>query len=174
MSCVPNVDHAVGDAGLDQVRPAPPPGRIVHDGRVLISRAEFARLVGLSTSSLASLYSRRAESGHPTAVHIDPTRGALYFDEEEALRWTRARRRANHPRPAGQVDFSGDADDLVTMTEAAHILGYAGPATIRSYLSRFPGYFPAPDRTQALPNGRVQKFWRRSRIWEFSERRGSS
>jgi hypothetical protein len=122
---------------------------------------------------LAALYAKRVDSGHPSAVYVEPRRGALYFDEEEALRWARCRRREIRGRARCWANYSGNADDLVTIGEAARILGYHGPATIRSYLSRFPGYFPSPAHTQLLPNGRAKKLWRRAQIWDFSERRGS-
>jgi hypothetical protein len=55
-------------------------------------------------------------------------------------------------------------------SEAARILGYHGPATIRAYLSRYPGYFPAPDQVQRTRGGRERKLWRRCSIWAFAER----
>jgi hypothetical protein len=128
-------------------------------------------LCGLTTSTLAVLYAKRAENGHPVAVHVEPECGALYFDEEKTLRWHRSRRRAR-PGRSSVIDYRGNPDDLVTTAEAARILGYHGPATIRAYLSRYPGYFPTPDRAQMLPNGREKKLWRRSSVWAFAIRRG--
>jgi hypothetical protein len=96
----------------------------------------------------------------------------LYFDEEEALRWERSRRRErSQPEPVRLPRQAGDPDDLVSTAEAARILGYHGAATIRSYISRFPDYFPAPDALEPLPNGRLKKLWRRATIWEFAARR---
>jgi predicted DNA-binding transcriptional regulator AlpA len=72
-----------------QLHPGPPPDRVVRNGRSLVSRAELARLSGLSESVLADLYARRATTRHPAAVHRD--RRHLYFDETESLAWCSAR-----------------------------------------------------------------------------------
>lgn len=143
------------------------PARIVRAGRSLVTRAEIARLSGVAKSTLAALYSHRGKTGHPPVVHTHPEYGTLYFDEEETLRWHRGRQGlGNKVRVAG-VRHSGDPDELVTSTEAARILGY-GPATIRGYLARYPGYFPWPDEIQSLPGGRERKLWRRATVWAFA------
>jgi hypothetical protein len=95
----------------------------------------------------------------------------VYLNEEAMLRWDHARRRRPRSQSLSEPCHEGGADDLLTMTEAARILGYHGPATIRSYISRFPDYFPEPDQLRPLPNGRMKKLWRRAQIWEFAERR---
>lgn len=159
-----------GDVGARPVGQSAP-ARVVRSGRSLITRAELSRLCGLSSGALGSLYSQRANNGHPPAVETDPVRGTLYFDEEQALRWHYTRRRVNPPRRPRHLDLSGDPDDLITMTEAARILGYHGPATIRSYRARFAGYFPPPDHIHRTPSGRERKTWRRASIWAFGNRR---
>lgn len=146
-------------------RQAPP--RIVRAGRSLVTRAEVARLSGVAKSTLATLYSHRRQNGHPPAVHTHPEYGALYFDEEETLRWHRGRQGLGAKVRVAGVNHSGDPDELVTSTEAARILGY-GPATIRGYLARYPGYFPWPDQIESLPGGRERKLWRRATIWAFA------
>jgi predicted DNA-binding transcriptional regulator AlpA len=72
-----------------QTDPAPPPPRIVRDGRSLVVRAEIGRLTGLSEAAVADLYVHRAISGHPEAVYRD--RRHVYFDERETLGWYAAR-----------------------------------------------------------------------------------
>jgi hypothetical protein len=133
----------------------------------LVTRAEVARLSGVAKSTLATLYSHRGQNGHPPAVHTHPEYGTLYFDEEATLRWHRRRQGlVSKVRVAG-INHSGDPDELVTSSEAARILGY-GPATIRGYLARYPGYFPWPDEIQSLPGGRERKLWRRATVWAFA------
>lgn len=132
----------------------------------------MARVSGLSTSTLSALYVQRSQNGHPSAVWADPVRGALYFDEEEALSWCNARR--NRPlsvQARRPVDRTGNPDDLVTMAEAARMLGYHGPATIRSYRNRFSGYFPPPDAISLVRKRRGRELWRRSSIWGFADRK---
>jgi hypothetical protein len=170
--------HAADTAGGFRIARKVAPPRVVCAGRSLISRAELARLSGLAVSTLASLYSSRATNGHPGAVHVDLTHGAaLYFDEEDALRWYRGRRDSGKlsARHRCAVDRHGAPDDLVGTAEAARILGYHGPATIRSYLSRFPGYFPAPDHLTPPGTGnQARRLWRRDSIWAFAEQLATS
>jgi hypothetical protein len=84
-----------------QLSSAPPPPRILRRGRVLVTRAELARLTGLTDAAVADLYAHRATTGHPEAVHRD--RRHLYFDERDALAWHTARRSAApHPRATGR------------------------------------------------------------------------
>lgn len=144
-----------------QLDSAPPPARIVRDGRALITRAELSRQTGLSSSALAGLYSRRADTGHPEAARRD---GAwLYFDEAGTLAW-HAARNARKTATLTAVDRNGDPDELLDRTDAAQLLGYAGPTVIDSYRARNVGYFPEPDDTRPLR-------WRRGTLWAFADRR---
>jgi hypothetical protein len=155
------------------------PPRIIRAGRPLITRAYLARLSGLTVSTLSNLYRERVKTGHPDAVWTDPEHGfALYFDEEATLRWHhigwrngRHDRMANRGARPGLLDRVGEPAELISTAEAARILGYHGPSTIRAYLSRYPGYFPSPDHIQMLNGGRRRTFWRRATIWAFAEDR---
>jgi predicted DNA-binding transcriptional regulator AlpA len=143
-----------------QERRTPPP-RITRDGHTLITRAELARITGVSEQHLAGLYSQRAESGHPEAVHREGQ--FLYFDEAECREW-HDRYTAAKLATLTEVDRSGDADELVGIREAARVLGYARKQSIESYRSRNIGYFPDPDATE--PNR-----WFRRTLWAFADRR---
>jgi hypothetical protein len=88
-----------GDGSPDWAVSRSAPARITDRRRVLITRAQLARLSGLSTSTLAVLYVNREDNGHPPAVYRDPAHGVLYFDEIDALRWHRSRHRARRSRP---------------------------------------------------------------------------
>jgi hypothetical protein len=138
-----------------------PPPRIIRNGRMLVTGAEIGRLTGLSEQALAGLYARRAKNGLPEATHQE--RRFLYFDEDAVCEWDR-RRRAVIRASLTEVDRSGDPQELVDTAEAARILGYAGPNTITSYLSRNSGYFPDPDDP-------VARRWRRATVWSFADRR---
>lgn len=72
-----------------QLNPADAPPRIVRGGRSLVTRAELARLIGLSEAALRDIYANRAVTGHPEVVHRD--RRDLYFDEHASLAWHAAR-----------------------------------------------------------------------------------
>ena len=69
----------------DQLNPRVPQPRIVHAGRALVTRAELARLTGLSEAALRHLYADRAATGHPEVAHRD--RRHVYFDERASLDW---------------------------------------------------------------------------------------
>lgn len=138
-----------------------PPARITRDGRSLITRAELARITGLSEQHLAGLYSQRADSGHPETAHREGQ--IVYFDEDQVREW---HERYRHAKVATltEVDRSGDPDELVGIREAARVLGYARKQSIESYRSRNIGYFPDPDATE--PNR-----WARRTLWAFADRR---
>lgn len=144
-----------------QLQPAPPPARIEREGRSLITRAELARITGLSEATLTALYSHRTDSGHPEIAHRD--RRWLYFDEADALAWHQ-RRQSAWKATLTDVDRGGDRDELLDRAAAAALLGYAGPKVIDSYRARNVGYFPEPDDTRPLR-------WRRATLWAFADQR---
>ena len=80
-----------------QLNPAEAPPRIVRGGRSLVTRAELARLTGLSVTALRDIYANRAVTGHPEVVHRD--RRDVYFDEDASLAW-HALRLASRRTPA--------------------------------------------------------------------------
>lgn len=68
----------------------------------------------------------------------------------------------------------GEPAELISTTQAARILDYHGPAAIRSYLSRYPDYFPSPDHIQTLNGGRRRTLWCHATMWAFAEHRALS
>lgn len=136
--------------------------RRAHEGRVLVTRAELVEQLGMAEPTLARLYTHRASTGHPEAVHREGRR--LLFDQAQTRAWAAARVQAKRSALT-RVDRGGDPDELVDVDEAARVLGYANRRTIDSYLARRSrGYFPAPDD----PTGRR---WRRRTLWAFADRR---
>lgn len=137
------------------------PDEVTVGGRVLLGRAALARRLEVREQTLTDLYHRRAENGHPEAVHRQGRR--LYWDPAAVDAWDGERQRAQRATLTA-VDRSGDPDELVDMSEAARVLGYRGPQTISAYRSRNGAYFPAPDDPAGLR-------WRRSALWSFADRR---
>jgi hypothetical protein len=83
-------DEAALLAWIDvQLNPAQAPPRIIRGGRKLVTRAELARLTGLSETALRDIYANRSVTGHPEVVHRE--RRDLYFDEHASLAWHAAR-----------------------------------------------------------------------------------
>lgn len=80
-----------------QLNPPTAPARIIRGGRPLVTRAELARLTGLTEAALRDIYANRAVTGHPEVVHRD--RRNLYFDEHASLAWHAARRATRRTSP---------------------------------------------------------------------------
>jgi transposase len=137
------------------------PAQLMHDGRLLINRAELSRLTGIGEEPLGELYARRDETGHPEAVFRHGRR--LYFDRQAALDWDR-RRREDILAVLTVIDRSGDPAELVDTNEATRILGYASRSAIDNCLLYRPGYFPDPDAVEP-------RRWRRDSVWRFADRR---
>lgn len=141
-----------------------PPATIEHEGRTLINRPGMAERYHLDAQWLAVLYHQRADNGHPEPVRRFER--FLYFDLEETDAWNDEREAAKR-RSLTPVDYTGEPDELVDITEATRVLGYRNESTIRSFLSRNRDYFPAPEQTDA--DGRA--LWHRRALWEFGDRR---
>lgn len=141
-----------------------PPARLDQDGETLVTRAALAQRFHVSIQHLANLYSDREATGHPR-----PARRAgrqLYWSLDKMDAWWQHHQAAKR---AGltSVDRSGSGDDLLTLDQAAAVLGYADASVIRGYLARSPGYFPRPDWTDS--HGRQR--YRRRTVWTFADRR---
>lgn len=140
----------------------------VINGRVHATLAALAAEAGEPLDSLKRWHLHRASTGHPEAVLLD---GRRYVDVEHWRAWhtghLAARRSGLTP-----VDRRGDPDELVGTGEAARILGYTDPVTVRRYVAR--DQFIAPDTVETLPSGRLRRYWTRRRVWEFADARSWS
>ncbi|MFP3960981.1 hypothetical protein SMC26_01505 [Actinomadura fulvescens] len=128
-----------------------PPGLVTRDD--LIARHNLSR------HTLKKLWADRAENGHPQPVH--QVGKALYWNESEWLAWYESYvRRAPTTAP----------DDLVTLAEAARILGLAqSSATV--YAKRPPAGWPEPAEEQPLGGGRIRRLYRRQDIETYAATR---
>lgn len=147
------------------------PERRFVDGCELVNRAVLAETSGLAEQSLKNLYGDRGRNGHPEGIRIG--RG-LFFDKEAWSRW-HAQWIAGKRSSLTSVDRSGNPDDLLDSREAAAVLGYRNASTIRGYVARdeqeSEAYFPEPDEVEELGNGQRRRYWLRSTIWAFADRR---
>ncbi|MEV4255018.1 hypothetical protein AB0J52_17840 [Spirillospora sp. NPDC049652] len=125
----------------------------------LLSRDELGAEHGLSRHRLKQLWSERAGNGHP-----EPARQvgkALYWDGAEWSAWYTA-------YTAREADPAESPDDLVTLAEAARILGLAqSSATV--YAKRPPAGWPTPAREEKLGGGRVRRLYRRADVLAYGE-----
>ncbi|MEV5575017.1 hypothetical protein AB0L06_33690 [Spirillospora sp. NPDC052269] len=132
----------------------------IPDG--LLTRDELGAKHGLSRHRLKQLWSERVDNGHPAPAH--QVGKALYWDDAEWSAWY-AGYTAQEARP------EEGPDDLVTLAEAARILGLAqSSATV--YAKRPPAGWPTPAHEEQLGGGRVRRLYRRSDVLAYGEGRG--
>lgn len=128
----------------------------------LLTRDELSERHGLSRHRLKQLWGERVENGHPAPAR--QVGKALYWDDAEWSAWY-----AGHMAQETRPDES--PDDLVTLAEAARILGLAqSSATV--YAKRPPAGWPTPAREEQLGGGRVRRLYRRSDVLAYGESRG--
>lgn len=129
------------------------------NGHAVISRADMAaRGVARSTADL--WYRNRTANGYPEkAGRIGRTD---YWYEDEWAAWLRAHQQGKIASLT-EVDFGGDADELVDAAGAARIMGWSGRDVVHH--NRRLGYFPEPDAWGTASNGRPAPLWRRSTVW---------
>lgn len=139
--------------------------RRVLEGRVVVSRTELARVTGTPISTLAQWYGERARNGHPEGIKIG---SRLYVDEQQWHTW-HGEHTAALKAGLSEIDRGGDPDELLTITQAARLLGYADTSTLTSYRGR--GQFVEPDHTEELPSGRPRRYWKRRTLWAFADQR---
>ncbi|MBW8487542.1 hypothetical protein [Actinomadura parmotrematis] len=122
----------------------------------LASRDDLAARHGVGRHRLKALWADRASNGHP-----EPARRhgrALYWDEVAWLTWYEAL-----PAPEEAPD------DLVTLAEAARILGLA-QSSVTVYVKRPPAGWPEPALEEPLGGGRVRRFYRRADVLKYKDR----
>lgn len=123
----------------------------------LVDREGLMELHGLSRHTAKKLWSERDTNGHPApALTVGK---ALYWDRAEWAAWYDSYQ-------------SSPPDELVTLAEAARMLGLA-QTSVTVYVKRPPAGWPQPAREEPLGGGRVRRFYRRSDILSFAaQRRG--
>ncbi|XRQ11298.1 hypothetical protein ACN3XK_10540 [Actinomadura welshii] len=129
----------------------------------LVTRDQLAARHGVSRHRLKQLWAGRASNGHPDAAHRSGK--ALYWDEAAWVAWYTS---YEEQRPDEDPD---DPDDLVTLADAARILGLA-QTSVTVYPGRPPAGWPEPATVEPLGGGRVRRLYRRRDILAYAESRG--
>ncbi|MGP4026588.1 hypothetical protein [Actinomadura sp. 3N407] len=124
----------------------------------LVTRDQLAARHNVSRHRLKQLWADRASNGHPDAAHRSGK--ALYWDEAAWTAWFTA----YEERPPGE-----DPDDLVTLADAARILGLA-QTSVTVYPKRPPAGWPEPARVEPLGGGKVRRLYRRRDILAYAAR----
>ncbi|GAA3946356.1 hypothetical protein GCM10023085_30660 [Actinomadura viridis] len=133
----------------------------------LLTRDELAAEHGLSRHALKRLWAERAANGHPDAAHRSGK--ALYWDGREWAAWYASYRRGQDRERDARQAGEGDPDELITLADAARLLGLA-PTSVTVYPKRPPAGWPEPARTEPLGGGRVRRLYRRGDILEYARR----
>ena len=125
----------------------------------LVTRDQLAARHNVSRHRLKQLWADRASNGHPDVAYRSGK--AMYWDEAEWTAWYTA----YENRPVKE-----DPDDLVTLAEAARILGLA-QTSVTVYPKRPPAGWPEPARVEPLGGGRVRRLYRRRDILAYGASR---
>jgi hypothetical protein len=133
------------------------------DERPVYTRSDLIRLRGKSLAFFEGLYRDRDSNGHPAPVGKVGRSWAW-----DATAWDKWYDTLTGP---GRVDRSGNPDDLITLAEAARVLGM-NPTSITRYPDRPPRGWPDPDQSEELAGGRVRRWYRRRKIWAYADNAG--
>lgn len=127
----------------------------------LATRDDLMAAYGLSRHALKKLWAGRDGNGHPkAALQIGK---ALYWEQAEWASWYAA----YEQKPSAE-----GPDDLVTLAEAARILGLA-QTSVTVYPKRPPRGWPEPAKVEHLAGGRVRRLYRRADVLSYDRlRRG--
>ncbi|GAA1856600.1 hypothetical protein [Actinomadura bangladeshensis] len=125
----------------------------------LATRDDLAARHGVSRHRLKQLWADRASNGHPDVAYRAGK--AMYWDEAAWTSWYRA---------LGEQPAAEDPDDLVTLADAARILGLA-QTSVTVYTKRPPAGWPEPAQVEPLGGGRVRRLYRRRDILAYAASR---
>ncbi|MGW2256225.1 hypothetical protein ACWCXH_39785 [Kitasatospora sp. NPDC001660] len=136
------------------------------DVAALESRADLRNRTGVGLSTLAFLWSDRENNQHPEP---EKTIGnTMYWNPKTWDTWYQGYKANQRWRTT--VDRSGNAEDLISLSEAARVLGME-PANITKYPAMPPKHWPAPVEETTTAKGFVKRKYRRGDIWTYAERR---
>lgn len=146
----------------------PPSDRRLHDGRIVTTRADLLRRLGVPATTGEAWYRDRDRNGHPPPVAAVGRR--RYFDEATLLAWVHTQL---HPAPA-PARIVRNGRTLVSRAELARLAGLAEPVLADLYARRATTRHPVAvhrhrsdlyfDETEALA-------WHSARLAAPSRRR---
>ncbi|WP_326580866.1 hypothetical protein OIE69_42715 [Actinacidiphila glaucinigra] len=153
----------------------PTPEIRVFNGRPVVNRDWIVERTGASRATITLWYTKRADqpedTRHPekavTIERID------FYDQEEFERFYAAHqeRKKKKVLTTDPALYEGHIDDVLSINQAAELLGFADAGAIRKYLSMNTGYFPEAVGTVAGPTGRQIPGFRRGDLQNFDRRR---
>jgi hypothetical protein len=129
--------------------------------RKALDRAGVAAHLNVAHTTVNHWHHHSARFGFPTGFSDD---GGEWFwlDDIDAFH---AAHLAAKRAELTKVDRRGNPDDLVGSGAAAKILGYG------SYRNLPDTLLDRPDHTEALPDGRIRRYWYRRTVWAVADAR---
>jgi hypothetical protein len=157
--------------------PTPPrPLTLTVEGRELVSREWIVQVTGSTNRTVTNWQKKRLEQ--PEEARFPEKRVTVdrvdYYDRQEfetfhAALGDRKKKSVLAADPA--LHTTGDADELVSLPDAARLLGL-DPGAIRKYLISNPDYFPKPaPETLTTAAGKQVRAFRRQDLRDFDTRR---
>ncbi|MGI5380685.1 hypothetical protein ACQEV2_42165 [Streptomyces sp. CA-251387] len=150
------------------------PQRRIVGGRAVVNRDWIREFTRASVGTAARWYKLRLEQPeehrHPEKERID---GNDFYDELQFLdfyRWFQEEK-ASKVLKADPALYELDPETIVSINEAAKLLGFKGPSAIRKYLKDNPRYFADPVGQVEGPSGRMIPAFRAGDLQDFDRKR---
>ncbi|MGC0334877.1 hypothetical protein RKD23_007954 [Streptomyces sp. SAI-170] len=150
------------------------PQRRVVGGRAVVNRDWIREFTGASAGTAARWYKIRLEQPeehrHPDKERID---GADFYDEQQFrafYTWFQNEKQSKVLKADPEL-HKLHPESVVSINEAARLLGFKGPSTIRKYVKDNPGYFPDSVGEVEGPTGRMIPGFRAGDLQDFDNKR---
>src|SRR5690242_296490 len=128
-------------------------GSRTRRGRRQLDRPGIAQRVGASAATVDYWHLHRGETGFPLTADTGADGRDWWWQKDiDAFYAAHLQARAT---AFTQVDRTGDARDLLTAPQAAHVLGYKNHRSLPDELLN------NPDQADELPSGRLRRRWYR-------------
>ncbi|MGW3426066.1 hypothetical protein [Streptomyces phaeochromogenes] len=136
------------------------------DVKKLECREDLQERTGLARSTLELLWREREANGHPEPAKT--VGNTMYWNPKIWDTWYESYKANQEWRT--DVDLSGNADDWISLSEAARVL-HMDPTSISKYPVRPPKHWPDPVEEKTTEKGFVKRKYRRGDIWKYGELR---
>ncbi|MFD5574333.1 hypothetical protein [Streptomyces cadmiisoli] len=150
------------------------PKRRLAGGRAVVNRDWIREFTGASAGTAARWYKIRDEQPeqhrHPDKERIE---GTDFYDEQQFRdfhTWFQKDKASKVLRADPELHGLA-ADIVVSINEAARLLGFSSPSVIRKYQQANPGYFPSPTGKIPGPTGRMIPAFRAGDLQAFDRKR---
>ena len=138
-------------------------GSRIRRGHRQLDRSGVAERTGVSTATVAYWHLQRADTGFPAKIDTDLDGRDWWWQSD--VDTFHAAHLAARAASFTEVDRSGDARELITAPQAAHVLGYKNHRSLPQEL------LDNPDHAEELPSGRLRRRWHRQTVWDYADGR---